>query len=88
MVLEYYNFYPNLLTKYKIKQERRYTPKYPRLPRWVYVQRVEIVKQSGLWNSLGIEVCTDDGDHKTVRPVKQSRYSWPYGGYMVVMYFQ
>ena len=33
-------------------------------------------------------VCSEDGDHETVRPVKQSRYSWVSGGYMVVMYFQ
>ena len=38
----------------KFQQERRLTPKYPRLPRSVYVQRVETVKQPGLWNSLGI----------------------------------
>ena len=28
------------------------------------------------------------GDCETVRPMKQSRYSWLSGGYMVVMYFQ
>ena len=52
----------------------------PRLPRSVYVQRVETVEQSGPWNSLVILACAEDGDHETVRPVKQSRYSWLYGG--------
>ena len=64
-------------------------PKYLRLPRSIYMQSVENVKQSGPWNSLGIEICAEDGDHETVRPVKQSsRYSWLPGGYMVDMYFQ
>ena len=39
------------------------------------------------WNSLGIQVSAEDGDHETVRPVKQSRYSWLSGGYVVVMCF-
>ena len=62
--------------------------KYPRLPRSVYVQSVETVKQSGSRNSLGIKVHAKDGDHETVRPVKHYRYSWLSRGYMVVMYFQ
>ena len=28
------------------------------------------------WNSLGVWVRAEDRDHETVRPVKQSRYSW------------
>ena len=63
-------------------------PKYPRLPRSIYVQHVETVKQSGPWNSLGIWAHAEDGECETVRPVKQSRYSWLSGGYMLVMYFQ
>ena len=51
-----------------------------------YVQSVETVNQSGLWNSLGIDVRLENGDHETHRPVKQSRYSWLSGGYMVIMY--
>ena len=61
--------------------------KYPRLPRSVYVQKFETVKQLGLWNSLGIYVHADDGGHETIRPVKQSRYSWLSGGYAVVLNF-
>ena len=34
-------------------QERRWTLKYPRLPRSVYVERVETVKQWGPWSGLG-----------------------------------
>ena len=45
------------------KQEPPLMPKYPRRPRSVYVQRVETVKQSRPWNSLGILVCAEDGDH-------------------------
>ena len=63
-------------------------PKYSRLPRSVYVQSVETVKQAGAWNSLGIEVHVEDGDHETITPVKQSRYSWLSGGYKVVICFQ
>ena len=37
----------------KLSQERRYTPKHYRLPKSVYVQRVETVKQSGPWICLG-----------------------------------
>ena len=56
--------------------------------RSIYVQHVETVKQSGPWNSLGIWAHAEDGDCETVRPMKQSRYSWLSGGYMVVMYIQ
>ena len=65
-----------------------FTLKYPRLPRSLYGQHVETVKQSGQWNSLGIWAHAEDEDHETVRPMKQSRYSWLSGGYVVVMYFQ
>ena len=41
------------MPSYQQRQERRYMPKYPQLPRSVYMQRVEIVKQSGLWSGLG-----------------------------------
>ena len=40
-----------------------------------------------LWNSLGIWAHAEDGDCETVRPMKQSRYSWLSGGFLV-MYFQ
>ena len=48
------------------------TPKYPRLPRSIYVQHVETVKQSGPWNNLGIWAHAEDGDwnsqpHETVQ---------------------
>ena len=36
------------------QQERRQTVKYSRLPRSVYLQKVETAKQSGPWSSLGI----------------------------------
>ena len=36
------------------QNERRLMPKYPWLPKLVYVPSVETVKQSGLWNSPGI----------------------------------
>ena len=45
------------------------------------------VKQSGLYNSLGIQVRVEDGDGETARPVKQSRCSWLSGGYVAVIYF-
>ena len=51
------------------------------------MQRVETVKWSGPWSSLGILVHAEDGDHETVRPMMQSMYSWLSGGYVVVMYF-
>ena len=73
---------------YQAETRATLTPKYPRLPRSIYVQRVETVKQSGPWNSLGIWAHAEDGGCETVRPMKQSRYSWLSGGYMVVMYFQ
>ena len=31
-----------------------FTPKYPRLPKSIYGQHVETVKQSGPWNNIGI----------------------------------
>ena len=64
------------------------TPKYPPLPRSIYVQHVETVKQSGPWSNLGIWAHAEDGDCETVRPMKQFRYSWLSGGYVVVMYFE
>ena len=50
-----YKDYKNKLSSIlkKKEQERRQTPKYPRLPRSVYVQSVETVKQSGPLNILG-----------------------------------
>ena len=57
-------------------QERREMPKYPQLPRLVYVQRFETMKQLGLWSSLGIHVCAEDGAPETVRIIKKSWYSW------------
>ena len=59
------------------------TPKYPGLPRSIYVQHVETVKQSVPWNSLGIWAHAEDRDRETVWPMKQSRYSWLSGGYVV-----
>ena len=38
------------------------TPEYPRLPRSIYVQHVETVKQSGPLNSLGMWEHAKDGD--------------------------
>ena len=48
-------------------------PKYPWLPRSVYVQRVGNVKQLRPWSSFGIQVHAKDGDCETVGTVKQSR---------------
>ena len=67
---------------YQAETRATLTPKYPRLPRSIYVQRVETVTQSGPWNSLGIWAHAEDGGCETVRPMKQSRYSWLYGGYV------
>ena len=79
-----------LLNIFKIThyvQERRKTPKYPRLLIPVYEHRVEAMKQSGPSNSLEIYEY-GEGDHETVRPVKHSMYSWLSGGYVVIMYFR
>ena len=59
-------------------------PKYPWLPRSVYAKCWD-------WNSRDCKnslLCAEDWDHERVGPVKQSRYSWLPGGYMVVIYFQ
>ena len=53
------------------------TSKYPRLPRSIYVQHVEVVKLLGPWNSLVTWAHAEDGDRETVRPMKQSRYPPP-----------
>ena len=70
------------------KQEQHQMLKYPQLPRSAYVHRAETVKYLGPWNGLGILVHAEDGAHEAVRPVKQSKYSWLSGGYVVVMYFR
>ena len=57
------------------------------MPSAAYVQHVETVKQSGPWNSLGIWTHAEERDGETVRPMKQSRYSWLSCGYMVAMYY-
>ena len=33
------------------------------LPKSVYVQKVKTVKQMGMWNSLGVQVCAGDGHY-------------------------
>ena len=45
------------------------------------MHKVETIKQLGPWSGLGIYVHAEDGDHETVRVVKQSGYSWLSGGY-------
>ena len=58
----------------KSQQEQCWMRKYTWLPRSVYMQRVETMKQSRLFNGVGIYVRAEDGEHETVRPVKQYRY--------------
>ena len=48
-------------------------PRYPWLPRSVYVQRFETVKQSALSSSLVIQIYAEAVDRETVGIVKQSR---------------
>ena len=50
--------------------------KYPRLPRSMYVQHVETVKQSGPWTGLGIWAHAEDGYWETVDNKNDSDISW------------
>ena len=58
-----------------------YYREYPWLPRLVCAQRVDTVKQSGPWSSLGTWVCAEDGDHETAETVKHYRSSLGNHGY-------
>ena len=60
------------------------TPKYPRLPRSIYVQHVETVKQSRQMSTCREWRAWNSEAHET----EQSRYSWLSGAYVVVMFFQ
>ena len=50
--------------------------KYPRLPRSMYVQHIETVKQSGPWTGLGIWAHAQDGYWETVDNKNDSDISW------------